>query len=76
MLRAALSNFIKYRFLNASDDSFLRIASISLKSIEWHAPFDICFTETISRHVTLSESEPPGHKNLSSRSLAIQVNAT
>lgn len=67
---------IQYRLLNSSDDSFRRMAIISLTSIVWQDPFDNCFTDTISRHVTLSESTPPGHRNLSSRSLAMQVSAT
>lgn len=65
-----------YRLLNASDVSCLRIAMTSLNNIEWQAPFGSCFTEIISRHATLSEFRPPGHKNLSSRSFAMHVRAT
>lgn len=65
-----------YRLLRASDDSFLRIAIISLNNIEWQAPFDSFFPVITSRHVILSEFKPPVPKNLSSRNLAMHVSAT
>lgn len=49
---------------------------MSLNRIELQAPFDNCLAMIISRHVTVSAFKLPGHRNLSSRSLAMHVRAT
>lgn len=65
-----------YRLLKVSEVSCLRIAMISLNKIEWHAPLDNCFVKMTSKKVTVSAFKPPGHKNRSSRNLAMHVRAT
>lgn len=65
-----------YRLLSASEDSFLRIAMISLNKIEQQAPLDNCLLIIMSRHVTVSDAESLERTNLSSRSFAMQVRPT